>query len=112
LAISPEARYYGVDVIRDSIEWCQKNITARYPNIEVIHVDAESPMYIVGYRSGSRDNVNGSGQDTMVLRPRWRLSRDDRPRVSKSRFLIVRGRATMADARTRVTGGVEAPRRF
>jgi ubiquinone/menaquinone biosynthesis C-methylase UbiE len=43
--LAPDGHYYGVDVIRDSIEWCQKNITARYPNVEFIHVDAESLMY-------------------------------------------------------------------
>jgi SAM-dependent methyltransferase len=43
--LAPNARYYGVDVIRDSIEWCQNKITARYPNVEFIHVDAESAMY-------------------------------------------------------------------
>jgi SAM-dependent methyltransferase len=43
--LAPNARYYGVDVIRDSIEWCQSNIAPRYPNFEFIHVDAESAMY-------------------------------------------------------------------
>jgi ubiquinone/menaquinone biosynthesis C-methylase UbiE len=43
--LAPNGHYYGVDVIHDSIEWCQNNITARHPNIEFIHVDAESAMY-------------------------------------------------------------------
>lgn len=43
--LSPNGRYCGVDVIRDSIGWCQNNITPRHRNVEFIHVDAMSHMY-------------------------------------------------------------------
>ena len=38
-------RYIGIDVTRDSIEWCGKNITARYPNFEFHHVDIKHELY-------------------------------------------------------------------
>lgn len=40
-----KGRYIGVDVTRDSIAWCQDNITAKYPNFEFHHFDAENELY-------------------------------------------------------------------
>jgi SAM-dependent methyltransferase len=41
----PIGRYIGIDVTRDSILWCQKNITTRYPNFVFHHFDARHELY-------------------------------------------------------------------
>jgi len=38
-------RYVGIDVTRDSIIWCQKNITPKHPNFIFHHFDAEHELY-------------------------------------------------------------------
>lgn len=38
-------RYIGVDVTRDSIAWCQKNVSARYNNFTFHHFDAVNELY-------------------------------------------------------------------
>lgn len=38
-------KYVGIDVTRDSIVWCRKNITKRHPNFEFHHFDAEHELY-------------------------------------------------------------------
>lgn len=38
--LSPKGRYVGVDVQRESILWCQKNITREHPNVEFYHFNA------------------------------------------------------------------------
>jgi SAM-dependent methyltransferase len=43
--LGSEGRYTGIDVTRDSIAWCQKNISARYPNFEFHHFDAKHELY-------------------------------------------------------------------
>jgi SAM-dependent methyltransferase len=43
--MSPDARYIGIDVTRDSIEWCRRNIAKRYPNFEFHHFDAKHELY-------------------------------------------------------------------
>lgn len=43
--LSPQGRYIGIDVTRDSIIWCNNNITARYPNFQFHHFDAENELY-------------------------------------------------------------------
>lgn len=41
----PIAKYIGIDVTRDSIVWCQNNITPKYPNFEFHHFDAQHELY-------------------------------------------------------------------
>jgi SAM-dependent methyltransferase len=43
--LPPIGRYIGIDVTRDSILWCQKNITTRYPNFVFDHFDAKHELY-------------------------------------------------------------------
>lgn len=43
--VPPIGRYIGVDVTRDSILWCQKNITTAHPNFTFHHFDAEHELY-------------------------------------------------------------------
>lgn len=38
--LSPKGHYLGVDVQRESILWCQKNITREHPNVEFCHFNA------------------------------------------------------------------------
>ncbi len=37
--------YMGIDVLREVIEFCNSNITARYPNFRFYHLDVENGMY-------------------------------------------------------------------
>lgn len=43
--LSPKGHYLGIDIIRPSIEWCQKNITPRYPNFRFTHFDIKSQIH-------------------------------------------------------------------
>jgi SAM-dependent methyltransferase len=43
--LSADGRYIGIDVTRDSILWCQNNISVRYPNFVFHHFDAENELY-------------------------------------------------------------------
>lgn len=43
--LGPKGRYIGIDVTRESIEWCRKNISSRFPNFEFHHVDARHELY-------------------------------------------------------------------
>jgi len=38
-------RYIGIDVIRDTMAWCQKNITLQHPNFTFHHFDAFNELY-------------------------------------------------------------------
>jgi ubiquinone/menaquinone biosynthesis C-methylase UbiE len=43
--LDESGRYIGVDVTRDSIAWCQRNISARYKNFSFHHFDAVNELY-------------------------------------------------------------------
>jgi SAM-dependent methyltransferase len=43
--LGPAGRYLGVDVTRDSIVWCQKNISQKHPNFRFDHFDAKHEIY-------------------------------------------------------------------
>lgn len=43
--LGPEGRYYGIDVQRESIVWCQNNITLRHPNFTFHHFNAEHELH-------------------------------------------------------------------
>jgi SAM-dependent methyltransferase len=43
--LGESGRYFGIDVTRDSIVWCQNNITPRHPNFTFHHFDAENELY-------------------------------------------------------------------
>jgi len=44
-AAIPAGSYDGFDVVRDAIEWCQANITPRYPNFRFTHADIHNGRY-------------------------------------------------------------------
>jgi SAM-dependent methyltransferase len=43
--LQSEGRYVGMDIVRKSIEWCQKHISTRYPNFEFQHADLYNKRY-------------------------------------------------------------------
>lgn len=43
--IGDKGHYVGVDVTRDSILWCQKNISSCHPNFAFHHFDAKHELY-------------------------------------------------------------------
>lgn len=43
--LGPNGRYIGIDVTRDSIVWCQDNITPKHPNFSFHHFDADNELY-------------------------------------------------------------------
>ena len=43
--LGPQGRYIGIDVQRESIVWCQKNITRDHPNFEFVHFDAVHELH-------------------------------------------------------------------
>src|SRR4051812_827645 len=46
--LSERGGYTGVDIIRPSIEWCQANITPRFPNFTFVCVDVQSQIHNPG----------------------------------------------------------------
>lgn len=40
-----DGKYIGIDIIKPSIEWCQQNITRRFPNFEFHYLDINSPIH-------------------------------------------------------------------
>jgi SAM-dependent methyltransferase len=43
--LSASAEYQGFDIVRRGIEWCQENITPRYPNFHFSHFDIRNDDY-------------------------------------------------------------------
>ena len=43
--LRPGSFYLGVDVLRESIDWCRENITDRHPNFHFVHYDIFSQGY-------------------------------------------------------------------
>jgi len=53
--LSSEGTYVGIDIIRPSIEWCQANITPRYPNFTFHYLDIKSQIHNPGGSLRVRD---------------------------------------------------------
>lgn len=43
--LGPSGTYLGVDVSKRSIEWCQANVTPRFPGVQFAHLDVQSDFY-------------------------------------------------------------------
>lgn len=43
--LSKEAQYFGFDIVKKGILWCEKNITSRFPNFRFIHADIKNKFY-------------------------------------------------------------------
>jgi SAM-dependent methyltransferase len=50
--LAPEGSYEGFDISRESIEWCRREISTRYPNFRFSHVDVFSSLPFAGNPSG------------------------------------------------------------
>ena len=46
--LSERGRYLGVDIIGDSIAWCQEHITPRHPHFRFVHFDVKSQVHNPG----------------------------------------------------------------
>jgi len=43
--IGPDGHYNGVDITREGIDWCNKNISSKYPNFQFTHLDVFNARY-------------------------------------------------------------------
>jgi SAM-dependent methyltransferase len=43
--LSPDGKYEGLDVLPWAIDWCQKEVSSRYPNFSFQHADVFSAQY-------------------------------------------------------------------
>lgn len=43
--LNADATYTGFDVMREAVEYCNANISTRYPNFSFFHLDVENRMY-------------------------------------------------------------------
>ena len=46
--IGPGGTYLGIDIIRDSVEWCTRNVTAKYPNARFHYDDVKDSLHNPG----------------------------------------------------------------
>jgi ubiquinone/menaquinone biosynthesis C-methylase UbiE len=46
--LNSNGRYVGIDIVRDSIEWCTRNVSAAYPNFSFVHLDIEDQLHNPG----------------------------------------------------------------
>jgi SAM-dependent methyltransferase len=63
--IDRHGSYTGIDIIRPSIEWCQANITSRYPNFRFIALDVKSQIHNAAGRLQVRDVTFPLGDGTI-----------------------------------------------
>lgn len=43
--LSAEGQYEGIDIVKRGIDWCEENITPRFPNFHFRHVDIKNEAY-------------------------------------------------------------------
>jgi ubiquinone/menaquinone biosynthesis C-methylase UbiE len=43
--LGKNGRYLGIDIIRDSIDWCSDTISARHPNFSFVHFDVSDRLH-------------------------------------------------------------------
>jgi ubiquinone/menaquinone biosynthesis C-methylase UbiE len=43
--LSAKGEYQGIDIVKKGVEWCQSNITAKYPNFKFCHSDIRNKNY-------------------------------------------------------------------
>jgi SAM-dependent methyltransferase len=48
-------RYLGIDIIKNSIDWCTANITRRYPNFQFAHFDVKDQLHNAGGTTATRE---------------------------------------------------------
>jgi ubiquinone/menaquinone biosynthesis C-methylase UbiE len=52
--LSPESEYWGLDITRNGIQWCRREITARYPNFHFEWCDVYNQVYNPTGRQSAR----------------------------------------------------------
>jgi len=61
--LEPFAAYHGIDIVKPMVDWCDHEISSRYPNFEFHHADLTNTLYngagtkASGYRFPFRDNM-------------------------------------------------------
>jgi glycosyltransferase involved in cell wall biosynthesis/SAM-dependent methyltransferase len=68
--LGPSGRYWGVDIIKDSIDWCQANITARNPRFNFIHYNVKDQLHNPGGKTRTtniRLPIADGSVDTIIL---------------------------------------------
>lgn len=68
--LSSQGTYVGIDIIRPSIEWCQANITPRFPNFSFHYLDIKSQIHNPGGTLQVRDvklPVPSASVDRIIL---------------------------------------------
>jgi SAM-dependent methyltransferase len=53
--LSANGSYIGVDIVKDSIQWCSDNITSRYPNFKFVHFDIRDQLHNPGGKVKTTD---------------------------------------------------------
>ncbi|MBK7028526.1 MAG: class I SAM-dependent methyltransferase [Bacteroidales bacterium] len=53
--LTEQGSYDGFDIVKDGIDWCNKNISVQYPNFRFLHIDLYNQLYNTQTRS-SADN--------------------------------------------------------
>ncbi len=43
--LSPQGKYEGIDIVKEGVDWCNKNISRRYPNFRFTHIDLKNDLY-------------------------------------------------------------------
>lgn len=43
--LSKEGHYYGIEIIRDGVNWCTAEFTSRFPNFKFEHIDVYNERY-------------------------------------------------------------------
>jgi SAM-dependent methyltransferase len=46
--LSAKGSYIGVDIVKDSIQWCRDHITLKYPNFKFVHFDIRDQLHNPG----------------------------------------------------------------
>lgn len=49
--LTPASRYVGFDIEAEAVAWCQRRITARFPNFQFVWVKAANPNYVAQGRT-------------------------------------------------------------
>jgi SAM-dependent methyltransferase len=55
--LSREGSYTGIDIVEDSIGWCQQHISPRYPNFTFLHADLYNKRYNPGGQYLTREYI-------------------------------------------------------
>lgn len=43
--LSRDGEYHGIDIVQAGVEWCQQNVTTRFPNFHFLHSDVKNKFY-------------------------------------------------------------------